>query len=499
MIQVDEKEIIRRLYFTQRQSARQIARERGHSRHTVKKAVEDASPAEYHLRVQKPCPVMAPCREIIEKWLDEDKERPPKQRHTAHRIFERLVAEHGFAGAERTVRQYVQKLKTEIQEMAIPLEFDPGTDAQGDWGEALIYLDDQPVMAQVFCIKLCYSRKPFVMAFPTQRQEAFFEGHKESFEWYGGVPLRIGYDNLTIAVQKILTGRNRQEQQGFTAFRSHYLFESHFSMPRTPREQGRVESLVGYMRRNYFVPVPRVSSFAELNQELRRRLLADDGRKVPGEPTTVGEAWSGEKGRLLPLPKRHHCCSITRPVKANRLSLVNFDGNRYSVPVEFGLAKLTLHASVWRVAVACGDRVIADHERSYGKEQDVMDVDHYLPLLIRRPNSFPYAKPVRHWRMPELYQDFLAAVKAKHNGSGTREFLLSLSLGRSCGRDRLEEAMRQALAENRPDYDFIRQMMLELPPGRETGHERLMEIKIAFPDSAQFDRLWRPVGAEGRT
>ena len=498
MIQVDEKEIIRRLYFTKRLSVRQIAKELGHSRHTVKKAVEDASPPEYHLRVQKRCPVMTPCREIIETWLEEDKNRPPKQRHTAHRIFERLVSEHGFTGAERTVRQYVSKLRANYQEMSIPLEFDPGTDAQCDWGEALIYLEDQPIKAQIFCMKLSYSRKPFVMAFPTQRQEAFFEGHKESFEWYGGVPPRISYDNLTVAIQKVFAGRNRQEQQAFISFRSHYLFESHFSMPRTPREQGRIESLVGYMRRNYFVPVPKVASFAELNQELRRRLSADEGRKVPGEPLSISQAWSEEKGKLLPLPKYHHKCSVTRPVQANRLSLINFDSNRYSVPVEFGLAKLTLHAYAWRVEIACGDRIIAVHDRSYGKEQDVMDVEHYLPLLVRRPGSFPYAKPVRQWHMPELYRDFLDASKVRHNGSGTREFLMSLSLGRTCGRDRLEEAMRQALAANRPDYDFIRQIILGIPAGGDTGRERLQEIKIAFPDSAQFDRLWRTAGAEGR-
>ena len=231
--------------------------------------------------------------------------------------------------------------------MAIPLEFDPGADAQCDWGEAQVYMGDEPVTAQVFCLKLSYSGKPFVMAFPTQRQEAFFEGHDQAFNWFGGVPGRISYDNLATAVHKVLEGRNRQEQQAFIAFRSHYLFESRFATVATPREQGRVENLVGYMRRNYFVPVPRVSSFAELNQILLERLAADDERGVPRKGMTIGRAWEEEKVKLLPLPRFPHRCCISRPAKANRLSLVIFDSNRYSVPVEYGMSKLTLHAYAW--------------------------------------------------------------------------------------------------------------------------------------------------------
>jgi transposase len=288
MIQVDEKETIRRLFFIQRHSIREISKELHHSRKTVRKAIRDASVPKYHLVQARSCPVMDPFKAIIERWLEEDKSQPRKQRHTAHRIYERLVKEHYFSGGERTVRQYVSRLKPNLQEMFIPLEFDPGADAQCDWGEAFVYMGDKLVPVQVLCMKLSYSGKPFVMAFPTQRQEAFFEGQHQAFNWYQGVPARIGYDNLTLAVQKVLRGRNREEQQSFIAFRSHYLFQSHFAMPRHPKEQGRVESLVGYMRRNYFVPVPRVKSFEELNWILLERLHQDDHRPAEGKEISIG-------------------------------------------------------------------------------------------------------------------------------------------------------------------------------------------------------------------
>lgn len=500
MIQVDEKEVIRRLYFTNRHSVRKVARERNHSRKTVKKAIMDGGIPEYHLTASRPRPVIGPYQAIIEGWLRDDKSQPQKQRHTAHRIYERLVGEHGFKGAERTVRQYVSGLKTDLNAMAIPLEFDPGADAQCDWGEAMVYMGEELIAVQVFCIKLSYSGKPFVMAFPTQRQEAFFEGHCRAFEWYTGVPARISYDNLTVAVRKVLQGRNREEQQSFIAFRSHYLFESHFASPAMPREQGRVESLVGYMRRNYFVPVPRVSSFEELNRMLRERLAADDGRRVPGQPMSIGEAWEKEKSRLLPLPKYPYRCCVSLPVRANRLSLVNFDCNRYSVPVEYGASKLALHAYAWLVEIACGDKVIATHERSYGKGEDKMKVEHYLPLLLRRPGAFPYAKPVRHWKMPAVYQEFLNALKTSLNGGSPREFILVLSLGRTYGQEQLESAMRRALDEKRPGYDRVKQLLMENSPRAEvTGLQHcLKEVKVVLPDTSQFDRLRHTRGKSGR-
>jgi hypothetical protein len=340
-------------------------------------------------------------------------------------------------------------------------------------------------------MKLSYSGRPFVMSFPTQRQEPFFEGQRQAFNWYQGVPARISYDNMTLAVQKVLMGRNRDEQQAFIAFRSHYLFESNFCTPRHPQEQGRIENLVGYMRRNYFVPVPRVESFEELNRMLLERLSQDDQRRAVGKEISIGEAWEREKGRLLPLPRIPYPCCVSRALKANHLSLVNFDNNRYSVPVEYGISKLTLHAYVWRVEVACGDRVIASHERCYRKDQDILDIDHYLPLLIQRPGAFPYAKPVRQWKMPEIYREFLAAQSRRMNGSGVREFLQLLNLGRSCGKETLENAMRQALSENRADSERVRQLVrIGNYSADVSGIPSVYpEVKVILPDLSRFDEL----------
>jgi hypothetical protein len=374
--------------------------------------------------------------------------------------------------------------------MVIPLEFDPGADAQCDWGEAQVCMLGKLINAQVLCMKLSYSGRPFVMAFPTQRQEAFFEGQRGAFEWYEGVPVRISYDNLSTAVRKVLRGRNREEQNAFIAFRSHYLFASHFAMVATPREQGRVESLVGYMRRNYFVPIPEVESFEELNRMLLARVLEDDRRLVAGRDVTIGQAWEVEKSKLLQLPRFPWRCCVSRHVRASHLSLVNFDGNRYSVPVEYGFAKLTLYGYVWRIEIACGDRIIATHERCYERGRDIMEVDHYLPLLLQRPGAFPYAKPVRQWKMPPIYRQCYEALCRNNGGYGVRDFLQVLAFGRIHGKEAIEHAMNHVLAEDSVYIERIRQLVSGMAAGESRAPaDHLEQARVVLPDLGQFDRL----------
>lgn len=326
MLTVDQREQIRRAYFIEGKSIRQIAREGRHDRKTVRKALRDAGPPRYSLRRSRPRPVLGLFLAVVDRWLEEDQQRPPKQRHTARRIYERLVAEFDFQGGESTVRQYVREKRPRLEVM-IPLEHDP-SEAQVDWGEAHVYLDGRPIKVQLFCFRLCYSQWPFAMAFLGQSQEAFFAGHVGAFEELGGVPRRITYDNLTLAVKRVLTGSSREEQLGFVAFRSHYLFEANFCRPREAHEKGLVENLVGYVRRNYLVPLPRVASLEELNALLRERCRAGLHRRLREQGRTVAEAWEEERSHLLPLPPRPWPCCVTRPARATLSCLVSFDSNR---------------------------------------------------------------------------------------------------------------------------------------------------------------------------
>lgn len=186
----------------------------------------------YRRTKARPSPVLGPVKAIIDQWLAEDEKRPPKQRHTARRIYERLVAEYDFQGAESTVRRYVGRRRRTLRTQAfIPLTYAPGQSAQVDFVQAQVVIAGKEVTAHLFCLRLSYSKQPFVMAFPVPNREAFLEGHVHAFHFLECVPHQIVYDNLKAAVKRVLMGHRRQEQDAFIAFRSHYLFESRFCRP----------------------------------------------------------------------------------------------------------------------------------------------------------------------------------------------------------------------------------------------------------------------------
>lgn len=328
MIQVEEIERIRRAYFLEGQSIRAIARQYRHGRRVIRRAIASAAPPQYQLQTPKPAPVLGPYQSRIDDLLAESERQPRKQRYTARRIFH-LVQAEGYAGSESTVRRYVSARRQARRpaEAFLPLEFDPGQDAQVDWGEAQVVVGGETVTAQVFVMRLNYSKARFAVAYPHQQQEAFLDAHLRAFHFFGGVAHRITYDNLKTAVLTILEGRNRQEQHAFIAFRSHYLFESRYCTPGQAHEKGGVEGDIGYVRRNFLVPVPQVESWDALNQQLRDACQQETMRQLRGEPATIAAMWEAEKALLLPLPSHDYSPCSSHPVKADTYSLVTFQTN----------------------------------------------------------------------------------------------------------------------------------------------------------------------------
>lgn len=303
MLEVGEKEEMRKLYYRKHWSIRKIARELHCSRKTVRRALSNSDPPKYRRRVPPPEPVIGPVKSIIDSYLQEDRGAPKKQHHTVRKIHQRLMDEHDFRGSYSTVKRYIRSVRGTLKEVFIPLEYDAGSTAQADWGAAYVIMKGARRLVSFFAMKLCYSRKPFVVAFPFERQEAFFEGHRRAFESFEGVPHTLMWDNLKAAVKKILTGRNRVEQRSFIAFRSHYLFDSMFITPGEPHENGRVENLIGYVRRNFFVPLPQVGSFKELNEILLAQCKREDERILPGEKESIGVMWQKEGENFFLYPK----------------------------------------------------------------------------------------------------------------------------------------------------------------------------------------------------
>ena len=499
MISVERREEIRRAYFVEHKSVRQIAKELKCGRETIDKCIASAEALPYTLQLPRAAPVLGPYKARIAQLLAENGTLPRKQRYTGHRIYQ-IIKGEGFPGSESGVRRHVACLRKEGKRppVYLPLEFDPGADAQVDWGgEAIATVAGERVTVQLFYMRLCYSRRLFMMAFPTQKQEAFFAGHVQAFHFFNGVPKRLSYDNLKAAVQRVLEGRTRQEQAKFVVFRSHYLFESHFCTPGQGHEKGVVEHGVGFGRRNFMVPPPNVASYAELNDHLLAECLADDQRQVKGQEEPIGMAWQREKTCLRPLPEHDFACCVSVPVALTPYSQVIFDTNRYSVPADDAYRNLVVKAYPFRIDVLHLNRIVASHPRCYGRNQDVFDPLHYLSLLEQRPGAFDHAKPMRRWResWPPIYEQLLARLKSQGaEGRGVREFVRILKLHRDHPATLVEQAIAKALDYGCAHADGVtlclhQLLHPEVPP-------TILEAWPSMESALGAQPVWAAVGAQ---
>src|SRR5712692_128877 len=454
MITVENREAIRRAYYLEHKSIRQIAREHHHSRRTVAKAIKETEIQPYQHTTPKPTSVLGSFLNRVNELLTQNATSPRKQQYTAHKIYEILVAE-GYQGSESHLRRYVAGWRKEHQppHLYLPLDYDPGQDAQVDWGEAIAIIGGVRQTIQFFVMRLCYSRRTFVMMFPSQNQESFLYAHVQAFNHFGGVPARISYDNLATAVKLAFDKKDKRkkriENRTFVAFRSHYLFESHFCTPGAGWEKGQVESMVGFGRRNYLVPIQEAASFEDLNKVLLERCLRDDNRRVSRQGKTIGQAWEEEKPALLPLPAFEYECCETVTVRLTPYSQATYETNRYSLPVNRARREVLLKAYPFHVDIYAQAELIARHPRSYEREQDIFDPIHYLPLLEQRPGAFEYAKPLRRWKKdwPTSYHRMLADLKEKWpEGRGIQEFVRILHLHKDYPAELIEQAVEQALS-----------------------------------------------------
>jgi transposase len=500
MKKVEDYERIRKAYHIEGLSIREISRRYKHGRKLIRKALEHATPEPFQINPPRNAGILGAYQERILALLKESEQLPRKQRYTAHTIYKILAAE-GYLGCEGSVHNFICRTKKKLQagKAYLPLEFDPGQDAQVDWGEAVVILAGVPVKVQFFVMRLNYSRVRFVKAYPFQKQEAFLDAHEAGFHFHGGVPHRITYDNLKTAVFKILEGHNRQEQDTFKAFRSYYLFDSRYCTPAQGHEKGGVESDVGYAQRNFFAPMPRANSYEELNQFLLACCQQDVDRHIRGQEAPVAELWKLDQLQFLPLPQQDYPACVTRPVKANPYSQVVFETNRYSVPHAYAGKQLVLRAYPFKLEILSLETILATHPRCFGREEDVFDPMHYLALLEQRPGAFEHATPVRHWRKnwPASYERLLRSLQERQpEGPGIREFIAILKLHQAYTPEMLKTAVDAAVASGMLGLDGVlyqlQRLVTATPPADplDLSHlPQLANIGCQAVDLRQYNQL----------
>ena|SRR5215211_3251468 len=400
---MEQFEAIRRDHAREGLSIRELARRHGVHRRAVRQALESAVPPPKRAPEVRAAPALGAYHAIIDAWIDADREAPRKQRHTARRIHQRLVEEHGAEVSERQVCRYVRARRRalgEVGEVFVPLATDAGIEAEVDWGEAKILLRGELVEAHLFLMRPCFSGASFVIAFETETQQAFLEGHVAAFEFFGGVFDLVRYDNLKAAVVRVMKGRRRVESDRFVALRSHYRFDSSFCLSgqQGAHEKGGVEGDVGRFRRRHLVPVPEVDSMMEFNELLEEACWRDLDRTITGHVGTVGERLEQERRLLNNLPRERHDTSEQATPRVDSKALATVRTNRYSVPASLAGLKVAARIGASEITFFHDGKQVARHERLAGKNQTSAQLDHYLELLQRKPGALARSLALRQQR-----------------------------------------------------------------------------------------------------
>jgi transposase len=464
---VELYEQIRREYEHGAGTVRAVARKLGVHRREVRRALASAVPPE-RKKPERERPKLAPALPFIDAILEADRRAPRKQRHTARRIWRRLLQEmQGISVAESTVREYVRQRKAAMgllgHEVFVPQSYQFGGEAQVDWYEIWAEFDGQPRKVYIFCMRSMASGAAYHRAYPHATQQAFLEAHELAFAWFGGVFHLLRFDNLTSAVRKILRGRQREETTRFIAFRSHWGFRAEFCTPGEGHEKGGVEGEGGQFRRNHLVPVPKVRNLEELNSILESGSIEEQNRTIAGRSQTIGTAMLAEREHLLPLAAEGFDLAALHFPRVNQSGCVKVLTNFYSTPLPVGTsvqAKVySAYVEIWH-----SGRCVARHERCYERHQQVLELDHYLDVLMKKPGAMAGSTALEQCRAqgrwPASYDRFWS-ITSERNGrqAGTRAMIEVLLLSRTYGATRVREAVEEALEMGTSSLSAIRYLL----------------------------------------
>ena len=428
---------------------RQIARSFHVSRRKVRDALASPEPAPYTRTKPPPAPVLGPFTKIIDQVLRDDRDAPPKQRHTAAQLFRRLQDEHGYPGSYPTVRRYVSAHRQNSRPTFIPLAHPPGRRLEADFGHIHVDLPDGRRLVPFLVTVWSYSNAPFVIVLPSERTEAVLHGMVQALEFFEASPREVWWDNPRTVATLILRGRQRILHPRYAALASHYTFEPKFCLPAQAQEKPDVESTVRGVQRRFATPVPAVSSIAELNEHMRRRCLDERRRAVRSASGAfvIGDRLAEELAAASRLPRHAFDPCVEHQAIADKYQTVAFDANRYSVPRPWAFREVTVKGYVDRVVVTAAGQVVAEHIRCYEHSQQRLDPIHYLATLERRPAALDHAPVYRDWEPTAALAGLRRELEAKYGlPGGTRQFIRVLQLLGEHPQSRIERAIEACRA-----------------------------------------------------
>ena len=492
MLRMAQINHIKELYEKQEKSLREIARITGHSFATVQKyAHRNDWNQDFQLKVKEQnYPILGEYIATIDEWLEADRKIPKKQRHTRWRIYCRLRDEYGYKGSYSSVKRYIRRKKfatRDQKEGYLPLAH-PAGDAQADFGEFLYY-DGKGREKKAYALTLSFpqSNMGYTQVFPSQNQECLLEGLKRIFEHIGGVPRKIRFDNMKTAVVRMLEGHERVLTDGFHRFQLHYRFEAEFCNLASGNEKGNVENKVGYSRRNFFVPIPTITSFDEFNEGLWERCEKDAQRPHYKHKVFICELWKADKDALLQLPEYPYSVFRYKAVVVNKTGFVMIDSNRYGLPPLF--SGETVQAKIFydHIEFFHDHKAVGTYRRSYGTNEEIYDWTQYVSALCRKPSAIEGTRFFH--KMPERWQEYLKKVHGTERKSALQLLNEMVNDGNAALCD---DALELLTDSGRSDPDSLRQCYYII--AKKEYHPKPLELPSSptfhyNPDLSAYDDL----------
>ena len=419
-------------------SQREIAKRLGISRDSVAKysAQQDFSP-------KPPAPVKRPggsvvaaFEPIIDQWLTEDQGRWHKQRHTARRVFDRLVAEHGYEGSYSPVQRVVKRWRAShrpVSEGFSELEWPPGT-IQVDFGQAEAILAGIRTVLHVLIVTFPFFNMRYAQAYRGETAECVCHGLRTIFEHIGAVPTMMVFDNATGIGKRV--AKQVIETSLFSAFRLHYRAHSRYCNPDSGHEKGSVENAVGFLRRNLLVPEPEVISLEALNTMLLARCddLATDNHYRHGVP--IGDLFAQDIQACLPLPGIGFDPVRYEPRKADRRGYIQVEANTYAAGPSFHGRSLTVGIRANTIEILDEDATpVVTFQRVFGRhEGTIFEPAALLPLLMAKPGSWSHSPvrrmvddPIRDWLDTAATSDRRRLFESLHEAAQATDFATATS------------------------------------------------------------------------
>ena len=430
----------------QGESKRFIARRLRHSQDTVRKAIasQTGKPEPYQRSKPADYPKLGSFLAAIDAILEEDRTAPIKQRHTAMRVYQRLVDDHQYRGKYDQVRRYINKHRRDHRETLIPLQHESGERMECDFGEVAVDFPDGRRKVDVLVAVWSWSHCPFMVAVPSQRSESVLHGMTAAFDFFGCVAREVWWDNPKTIATTILRGRERVLNPDYAALASHYRFEPRACMPARGQEKPDVESGVKALQRRACTPVPQAADLEAFNRHLLAFCLSERQRTVSEQSQTIGERFETEKASAIGLPVHRFDPCISSAVVVDKYQTVRFESNRYSVPRWAAFQPAMIKAYVDRIEVVQAERAIAGHKRSYGRDESILEPLHYLAALGRRPGALDHSGVFKGWQLPGIFAELRDRLEREHGaGAGVRQYIRVLQLLGAHPASRVGEAIRR--------------------------------------------------------